>query len=343
MARPSALLSALLLELAPACSAEPDTPVPELADLAGEYNLDVAPADTRVAHLAWHPPACAPVYRVRVDEVYPEGLERLLNTRAEHSTSYFTVAPAPPATWPPGPVPPDRVFVGRLTFQGPRTANRPLLREFALSAALAGPASPDAACFERTWDAVEDALALGWPQLTGRLTAVGETWTGARVESRCNRSACVDPETRGGGPTAHHLACVTPWWRETLIGVGELTTPAGPLRVAVITSEWSDGLPIGEGLSSERTAVIAVDHGRLLSAHAKVHHGYSGIERELRVDAVDTCPGGLVTAGWAAPEAVASARDALLAAGSNDQPPGPPALDKLHGPPALERSANKGR
>lgn len=316
-------VSAAALGLALACSAEPDELAkPELADLSArvfepDYALAVAPADTRVAHLAWHPPACPLAYRVRIDEAYPEGLENILNTRAEHSASYFVVTPAitstPPATWPPGPVPEDRVFVGELSFQGPRTANRPLLREFALSATLAGPASPDAACHERTWDAVEDAMALGWPQLTGRLTAVGETWTGARVESRCNRSACVDPETRGGGKTAHHLSCVTPWWRERLAALGEITTPTGPQRIAVITSEWSDGLPTGEGLSSERTAVIALDHGRLLHAHTKIHHGYSGIEREVRIDAIDTCPGGLVSAGWDPPDAVVSAREAILA------------------------------
>jgi hypothetical protein len=298
-----------------ACSAEPDADlaVPELADL----DVALSPSNTRVAHLAWHTPACPLVYRVRVDEAYPDGLEKFLNTTAEHSESYFAVDPPPPGTWPPGPVPQDRVFVGGLVFQGPRTAQRPLHREFALSAALAGPASPDAACFERTWDAVEDAMALGWPQLPGRLTAVGEAWTGARVESRCNRSACVDPETRGGGKTAHHLACVTPWWRETLQAIGELAGPSGPTRVAVITSEWSDGQPIGEGLSSERTAIVAVDHGRLLHAHAKIHHGYSGIEREVRIDAVDTCPGGLVAAGWTPPQPVVTAREAILTTREN--------------------------
>jgi hypothetical protein len=120
------------------------------------------------------------------------------------------------------------VFVGELSFQGPRTANRPLQREFALSATLAGPASPDAACHERTWDAVEDAMALGWPQLPGRLTAVGETWTGARVESRCNRSACVDPETRGGGPRQRITCLRDPVVARAPRTLGEITTPTGP-------------------------------------------------------------------------------------------------------------------
>jgi len=124
----------------------------------------VATAD-RVATLAWQPPrGCTQVFRVRVDEGYPPGLEDMLRTRAEHSDSYLAVTGPEGAgeAWPAGPVPEDRVFTGRTLFRGPKTQGRPLQREFALSAGLAGPASPDAACFERTWDPVEDALALGW-------------------------------------------------------------------------------------------------------------------------------------------------------------------------------------
>lgn len=313
---PSSLLP-LAGALALACSPEPE---PLLGSPLADLDLPLSPADEPAAHLAWHPPPCVFVYRVRVDETYPPGLEQFLNTHPEHSESFFAVDPVDPS-WPPGPVPSDRVFVGSLVFKGPRTQQRPLRRDFALSAALAGPASPDAACFERTWDPVEDALALGWPQLPARLTAVGETWTGARVESRCNRSACVDPETRGGGPTAHHLPCVTPSWREHLDGVGELAGPDGPVRVAVVTSVWTDGNPAGDGLSSDRTAVIGLADGRLLHAHAKIHHGYSGIEREVRVEAVDACPGGLVAAGWRPPEPVVTAREAILAA--REQTPRP--------------------
>lgn len=307
----SRILPALAGALALACT---PAPAPNLGSPLADFDLPLADSDARAAHLAWQPPTCPHVLRVRVDESYPPGLERLLNTKPEHSESFFAVDPAPPGTWPRGPVPKDRVFVGSLVFVGPRTQQRPLRRDFALSAALAGPASPDAACFERTWDPVEDALALGWPQLPARLTAIGESWPGARVESRCNRSACVDPETRGGGPSAHHLPCVTPSWREQLDGVAELPTPNGPLRVAVISSVWTDGNPVGDGLSSERTAVVALADGRLLHSHAKIHHGYSGIEREVRVDAVDTCPGSLVAAGWDPPASVVTAREALLAA-----------------------------
>lgn len=299
---------ALALATAAACAPSPDAaPLVEL----DEFDLAPQTTDDAAAALAWHPLACPQVYRVRVDETYPPGLEERMRSRAEHSTSFFAVAGEPDPTWPEGPVPRARVQTGRLVFQGPKTQGRQLQRELALSAELAGPASPDAPCFERTWDPVEDALALGWPQLPGRLTGLGETWRGARVEARCNRSACVDPKTGGGGPDNHFRPCTTMSWRERLDGVHTL----GDDRVAQISSFWSDGHPLDEGLWSERTAVISVDHGRLLHSQTVIHHTYTGIEREVRVDAVDACPGGLVAAGWTPDPATVAARDALLASG----------------------------
>lgn len=302
--------------LLPACTAELDAD--GLADQAsvvelGEFDLSPRADPARAAPLAWQAPvACPQVYRVRIDETYPPGLEERLHTQAEHSESFFVISgprEGERMTWPSGPVPKDRVFSGRLTFQGPRTQDRPVLRDFALSAELAGPAAPDAACMERSWDPVEDALALGWPQLPARLVARGETWRGARVEARCNRSACVDPQTGGGGADNHFRPCATMSWRERLDGLYTI----GDEMVAQVSSFWSDGHPLGEALSSERSAVISVEHGRLLHSQTYVHHGYSGIEREVRVDAVDACPGGLVAAGWTPGPAVIAARDALLA------------------------------
>lgn len=315
---PPATATAPLLALAPAlalaaaCAPGPDAaPLVELA----EFDLAPQPADDAAVELAWHPLACPQVYRVRVDETYPPGLEERMHTRAEHSESLLAVAGEPDPTWPEGPVPRARVQTGRLVFQGPKTQGRQLQRELALAAELVGPASPDAPCFERTWDPVEDALALAWPQLPGRLAALGETWRGARVESRCNRSACVDPKTGGGGPDNHFRPCTTMSWRERLDGVYTLASAGQVERVAQVSSFWSDGHALDEGLWSERTAVISVDHGRLLHSQTVVHHTYTGIEREVRVDAVDACPGGLVAAGWTPDPATVAARDALLAAG----------------------------
>jgi len=310
------LLAALVV--VPGCTAEPAEQA-GLIELGVEFDLTARADPARAAPLAWRAPlACPQVYRVRIDESYPPGLEERLHTRAEHSESFLAIPPprVGERTWPPGPVPKDRVFAGRLLFQGPRTQDRPVLRDFALSAELAGPASPDAACMERTWDPVEDALALGWPQLPARLVARGETWRGARVEARCNRSACVDPQTGGGGPDNHHRPCATMSWREHLDGLYVL----GDEQVAQVSSFWSDGHPQGEALSSERSAVISVEHGRLLASKTVIHHGYSGIEREVRVDAVDACAGGLVAAGWTPSPATVAARDALLAAAEASTP-----------------------
>lgn len=308
----SAAPGALALLLAAACEAEaPDRAPP--AALVETFALTPTPASDQVATLAWQAPAsCPQVFRVQVDERYPDGLAEMLRTQPEQSESWLVVAgpeKAEKEAWPQGPVPEDRVFVGRSLFRGPKTQDRPLQREFALSATLAGPASPDAPCFERTWDPVEDALALGWPALPGRMVAVGETWRGARVEARCNRSACVDPETRGGGPENHHRPCTTMSWRERLDGVFRL----GDDRVVEISSFWSDGQPLDAGIWSERKAVVSLAHGRLIHSETLIHHGYSGIEREVRVDAVDECAGGLVAAGWSPDAATLASRDALLA------------------------------
>lgn len=319
-ARTTASLASAWLALAcstacgPADEAEDAAPPPELA---AEFGLQPLPADARVATLAWQPPTCPQLYRVRIDESYPPGLEAMLRTRAEHSESLLALADerGPATTWPPGPVPKDRVFRGRTMFRGPKTQDKLLQRELALSAALAGPASPDAPCYERTWDPVEDALALGWPQLPARIAAVGETWRGARVEARCNRSACVDTRTRGGGPDNHLRPCTTMSWRERLDGLYTV----GDAQLAVISSFWSDGHPLDEGLWSERTAVVSVEHGRLLHSQTVIHHTYTGIEREVRIDAVDACPGGLVAAGWTPDPQLTAAAEALLAA-RDDRP-----------------------
>jgi hypothetical protein len=303
----SAALGVVALTAA-ACESEAPERAPPGA-LVEEFGLTpVAVADT-VATLAWQPASCPQAYRVQIAESYPPGLEDMLRTRAEHSESWLVVAGSDKGgeVWPAGPVPEDRVFVGRSLFRGPKTQNKPLQREFALSATLAGPASPDAPCYERTWDPVEDALALGWPALPGRMVAVGETWRGARVEARCNRSACVDPQTRGGGPDNHHRPCTTMSWRERLDGIFQL----GDGRVAEISSFWSDGQPLDQGIWSERKAIVSLEHGRLIHSETLIHHGYSGIEREVRIDAVDECAGGLVAAGWS-PDRIVE-RDELLA------------------------------
>lgn len=320
-ARPRALaaLTAAVLACAPA-----DEPAP--LDLEAEYGLSLSPAPTAIAPLAWQAPdeTCPLAYRVRVDETFPPGLAEFLHSQEEHSESVIVLGHGlmSKQTWPAGPVPRGEVFAGQLTYRGPKTSGRELLREWALSAALIGPASPDAACYERTWDPIEDALSLGWPELPARRARVGEVWRGARVEGRCNRAACIDPETRGGGAKAHHMPCTTMSWRERLVGLYDLGGRGGR-TVAQIASFWSDGQALDIGIWTERTALVDVEAGRLLRAEVFVHHGFMNLERQIRIDAIDGCAGGLVAAGWAPPEHLIKERDALAG--------------------ALERKASRGR
>lgn len=294
---------ALCVALASACAGDPAerSPPQAVAWASAALDLELEPAEDGAADLRWRPPsACAQVYRITVEEDYPESLEWAMKVRAEWSVSTLALAVDPYVGRQPGSdgaaprLAADGLWRGRSLFFGPRTKDREIIRELALSGSRIGPGAPDAACYERTWDPVEDALALGWPALPGRLTAIGERWRGARVESRCNRSACVLPQTGGGGPEAHHLACVTMSWRERLDGIYELDGR----RVASIASTWSDGQEPSAGVWSERVSLVDVDAGRLLASETTIHHGFLGITREIRIEAVDSCPGGLRSGGW---------------------------------------------
>ncbi|MCA9720138.1 MAG: hypothetical protein KC468_36075, partial [Myxococcales bacterium] len=203
-----------------------------------------------------------------------------------------------------GPLPERALFSGRLAFVRHRDDRRPVRREWFLSRTQIGPASPDAACQERTWDPIEDAMALGWPRLTGRLTAVGERWAGTRVESRCNRLACYNPEQNRGGIEAGTPPCVSMSWDERLVGIHRL--PSGA-PAAVIEGAWNDGHPEGVGVSTERTAVVELRTGRLLHAEVAIHHSILGVERRLEIDAVDSCAGSLAESGWTPAPALAEA------------------------------------
>ena len=312
--RPGLALLGVALGLA--CAPEASR-LEAIAWITAPAGLDLAPAPTQAVDLRWRPPAACPqVYRVTIDEDVPERHQRLTNTTPERSQSFLLLGADPALPARPAPARPgeDDLWQGLQLFTGPRTHGREVRRELFLSGALVGPASPDAACFERTWDPLEDALALGWPRLPARLVARGEAWAGAKVEGRCNRAACVDPESGAGGPEVHHRPCVTMPWRERLEGIYD----RGGERYAAISSYWSDGNPPGVGVSSERTALVATRSGRLVAAEAVIHHGFLKITRTVRIEAVDPCPGGLLAAGWQPPaddgamsRAIARAADAL--------------------------------
>ncbi|MCA9695733.1 MAG: hypothetical protein KC636_39515 [Myxococcales bacterium] len=284
--------------LAPACADPPSTEVtPTLASLAEARGISVAPATTQVAELRLAGPgACPWVYRIRVDEDVPQRIVEIAHREAERSIAALAMVGEDEQS---RPLADGTVHVGAFAYRGPRTGRVTRTGEIYTSAATIGPASPNAACFDRSWDPVEDALALGWPRLPSRLTAVGESFVGAPVEGRCGRLACLDPTDEQSG-VAYERPCVVPSWQERLVGIAEL----GPSRerVAELNGTWSDGHPPERGVWSERAAVISVDRGRLLHAEVTIHHNALGITRTIEIDAVDDCPGGLVALGWQPPE-----------------------------------------
>jgi len=289
-----------------ACEAPPQADSRTVRPWLERFGLDPIPATTRLAHLSWQSAssACPHVYRIEVHYDHapmnePDVHEDLLalaspdayqaNWRPSLSISRLAVERS------------DSVRTGKLHYRGFRVARTGTDREYAISKRLLGPASPTAACQERTWDPTEDALALGWPELPDRVVMVDEVWQGMRVEGRCNRSACIDPDQRRGGPDNHHRTCTTMSWRERLLGVYEL----GGVRFAAIASFWSDGHDTGKGIWSERTTLVSLDHGRMAYSTTTVHHGFFDMTRTYTIYAIDDCPGGFADVGWAIPSELA--------------------------------------
>jgi hypothetical protein len=287
--------------------------LPELRRTLDGYALSVEALDVAMAHLAYRPPAaaCPRVHRIHVS--YAPAIKH-----EDDSTSWLVLGhddrPRPHRER-------DRSadrFEGQLVYRGVRAEQRPIVRDWSLSSEMAGPAAPTAACFPRTWDPIDDAFALGWPRLPGGPTAVGSTWSGLRVEGKCNRSACIDPQTGAGGPDNHHRTCVTASWTETLEGVYEV----GGERVALVRRHWSDGHG-EEGIHTEGVALISVDHGRPVWARVVVQHAFpqltaedswAPIRRTWTMEAVDDCPGALPALGWQRPAELDASLERMLEA-----------------------------
>lgn len=297
----SARTIGLGLVLLAGCSDPPMSAIAGVAELRtalAPYGLRPEVEDDGVVLLAWQAPpkSCAHAYRVH-SMVDPP----LLHEAASIST--VTLARSEKAgAGEPGPPGPGEVVELDVYYRGLRAEKRGLVRETYASAEFLGPAAPTAACMARTWDPVEDAFALGWPRLPARLTAVDEVWTGLRVEGKCNRAACVDPNTGGGGPDNHHRACVTMSWRESLVGVYTIADE----RVALVRSHWDDG-HVGLGLSTERLALVSIDHGRPVWAKSTLNHrfpelmgdnSFGPVVRTWVMESADDCPGSLAALGF---------------------------------------------
>jgi hypothetical protein len=267
------------------------------------YGLHPSPADDALAQLAWQAPteSCPHVYRLHTSFEPPQMHE-------EDSVSTLALGPLPPdargaIAVPEGvPIPIGVVAPLRLYYHGLRAEKRGATRDVFASAQEYGPRSPIAACFARTWDPMEDSLALGWPQLPDHAVVVGEQWIGARVQGKCARSPCVDPKTGGGGEDNHHRACVSMSWQERLAGVYEI---AGE-RFALVESHWDDGHE-GEGISTDRVTLVSIDHGRPTWSRTIIDHRFptlaadrtfQPVVRTWVLEAADECPGSLAAIGW---------------------------------------------
>lgn len=280
-------MAGLACVLATACASEP--PPSWIGEVLGE-----APAATlRTTPLAYAtPPADCPwAYEIEVDyDTPPLGEDPSISGALVVRPVRDGYVASPSTTIRRG-----TTVGGHLFYQGVRVSKRGARREIHFGRTAVGPAAPTAPCTARTWDPLEDFLALAFPELPDHPVTTGRTWNGARVEGRCNKTACIDPETYAGGRENHLRPCVTEDVQETLVGV--VDTPAGP--VAAIEGTWSDGH--GEaGISMERKALVSVASGRPLYAKTTIYHRFpqptfdhrfGPITRTVTIRAIDTCPG----------------------------------------------------
>jgi hypothetical protein len=246
----------------------------------------VAPSlvlDDRSAELRWRAPGeCVEVYRVRFDERHRDAsVTRFVGREEEHSRWLLALGRHGPQTF------------GRLVRED--AADDARERELVWSTTDIGPAAPDFACRRRSWDPIEDALALGWPKLPGTRVRVGEAWIGASVEGRCHETVCANEQ----GKFEHDRRCRARPWQERLAGAGD--------GFALIVSDWDDGHELDPiGIATSRTSVI--HDGRPLWVSAEIDHRWSGVHRSLELTRIDDCSGvSLAGAGDEAPVAEARA------------------------------------
>lgn len=270
--------------IGPSRAAARDAAAPELVAVREQAasKLDVE-LDDRSAELRWRSPGeCVEVYRVRIDERYRDAMvERFVGREEEHSTWLLALGRRKQQTF------------GVLVREDASDDIRE--RELVWSATEVGPAAPDFACRRRSWDPIEDTLALGWPKLPGARVRVGEAWIGSSIEGRCHETVCANEH----GKFEHDRRCRARPWHEQLAGAGE--------GVAVIRSNWDDEHEQPVGILTTRTSLI--QDGRPLWVSADVEHRWSGVSRSLELIRIDDCDGtSLASAADVAPVAQARAR-----------------------------------
>ncbi|MEM7160634.1 MAG: hypothetical protein AAF799_47800 [Myxococcota bacterium] len=284
--------------------------------LAG-YGLEAEPSESATVELGYQAPTTECAYAYRMTASYEPALRF-----EEDNVGHLIVGRHPKReadhTITEGPIPPGGLVPAHLFYKGLRAERRGATRNnITFTREYVGPAAPTAACMPRSWDPMEDTLALGWPQLTGRLTAVGEQWNGMRVGGKCSRTACVDPVPGGSGVDPHEMTCVVGPWQERLAGLFEHDGE----HYAWIESTWTDGHGPGLGIHTKRRTLVSVEHGRPLWSQTVVDHryfeplaagGFGAIVRTWTLEAIDDCPGSLQAAGWERPPELADTHQELV-------------------------------
>jgi hypothetical protein len=264
--------------LAPRRAAARSTSAPELAAARARASerlakagltLELEPSPGDAAELRWRSPShCVEVYRLRVDERFRDAsVAPFVGGQEEHSRWLLALAGRGDASSAVG------VLVSR---SDPEEATRE--RQLWWSPVQVGPAAPDFACRRRSWDPIEDALALAWPKLPARRVRVGESWRGATVEGRCHETTCLDEQ----GNFTHEQPCRARPWRERLAGVDD--------GLALILGDWDDGHdPARPEIGILTSRLSLVDEGRPLWVNVQVDHRWSGVHRELELTRIDDC------------------------------------------------------
>ena len=251
-----------------------------LAELGVAVSLTDPPVGSSVdgEALRWRAPGeCVEVYRVRLDDRYRDAsVATFLGRAEEHATHYLALAGdplrAPERASEAGELAP--VLAVLITDDGEPER----VRELWWGPETVGPAAPDFACRRRSWDPLEDALALGWPRLPGTTTRVGEGWRGAAVEGRCHETVCVEPD----GSFAHAVPCRARPWAERLAG--------GEGSLALVLGTWDDGHdPTRPEIGILTSRELVLDEGRPLYVRAVIDQRWAGVRRELSLVRVDDC------------------------------------------------------
>ncbi len=233
---------------------------------------------------------CTQVYEFTIDESFAdESVAVFLGRAEEHSRWWLAIGSHPRL--------PDRLGALLIAHEPLEPVDAGKLRElFASTDGRAlGPAAPDLACRARTWDPLEDALALGWPRLPNRPVRPGDRWVGHVVGGRCHETPCLDAK----GEIDRARACQARPWTEQVAGWLESETETA---TAVLRSTWTDGHTGPVGIVTTRELVIA--EGRPLLAYAEIWQRWVGVVRQLELRAIGEC-----TPGADLARAIADARD----------------------------------